>query len=160
MHERILIPLDGSKISECALPYAEDLVSKLSPETKVDVILLHILPKAHPVHTAGEIVPDVAYDKEQLEIAKKKATEYLNKAGDTLRSKGAAVTAKVEVGDASEEIVKTAEDINADLIVMSTHGRSGISRWAFGSVAEKVLHRGGKVPILIVRASRTTDISD
>ena len=56
------------------------------------------------------------------------------------------------IGDASEEIIKAAEEINADLIAMSTHGRSGLSRWAFGSVTDKVLRRGGRVPILTVRA--------
>ena len=159
MFEKILIPLDGSKISESALPYAEDLVSKLSPKAKIDVILVHILPKAHPVYTAGEIVPRVVYDEEHYEMAKKRAMEYLDNAGEGLRSRGATVIPRVQIGDASEGIIKIAEETNADLIIMSTHGRSGISRWAFGSVAEKVLHRKTKVPILIVKASSSPDVS-
>ena len=56
------------------------------------------------------------------------------------------------VGSAAEEIIKAADEINADLIAMSTHGRSGLSRWAFGSVTDRVM-RGGNVPILVVRAT-------
>ena len=92
-----------------------------------------------------------------MEETNKKATDYLNKVGETLRSKGATVTARVGIGDASEEIIKVAEEINADLIAMSTHGRSGLSRWAFGSVTDKVLRRGGQVPILTVRAPRKSE---
>ena len=51
----------------------------------------------------------------------------------------------------ADEIIKAEEDVNADLVAMSTHGRAGISRWGFGSVTDKVL-RGGKVPVLMVRA--------
>ena len=65
----------------------------------------------------------------------------------------ASINTKVATGKAADEILKTAEEINADLIAMSTHGRSGISRWALGSVAERVL-RSGNRPILLVRASK------
>ena len=64
------------------------------------------------------------------------------------------VNTKVEVGDAAEEIVKAADEIGANLIAMSTHGRAGISRWAFGSVTDKVLRHGKSVPILMVRAPK------
>jgi nucleotide-binding universal stress UspA family protein len=62
--------------------------------------------------------------------------------------------AKVATGDASAEIVKAAEEINANVIAMSTHGRSGLSRWAFGSVTNKVLRRKGKISIAMVRAPK------
>ena len=58
-----------------------------------------------------------------------------------------------KVGEAADEIVKAADEINADIIAMSTHGRSGLSRWAFGSVTDKVL-RGGNKPVLVVRAPK------
>jgi len=157
MYERILIPLDGSQVGESALPYVEDLLSKLSSEVKVEVTLLQVLHPVSPHVVGGYEIPDVAYTETEMEESKKKAIDYLNKAGETLRSKGATVTAKVEVGDASEEIIKVAEEINADLIAMSTHGRSGLSRWAFGSVTDKVLRRGGIIPVLTVRAAGKTE---
>ena len=154
MYEKILIPLDGSEVGESALPYVEDLLSKLSPEVKVEVTLLQVLQPVQPHVVNGYQVPDVAYTEKEVEETKKKAVDYLNKAGETLISKGVTVIAKVGIGDASEEIIKAAEEINADLIAMSTHGRSGLSRWAFGSVTDKVLRHGGRVPILTVKAPR------
>jgi len=79
--------------------------------------------------------------------------DYLDKTGENLRSEGAIVKTKVSIGDATEEILKAANEINANLVAMSTHGRSGISRWAFGSVTDRVL-RAGTIPILTVRAPK------
>ena len=155
MYERIIVPLDGSKVGEAALPYVEDLVAKLSPEVKVEVILLQVLAQsASHVVGGGEVAAIVPYTEKELEQTKKKANDYLNETGEALRSKAATVTAKVSVGDASEEIVKTAEEVNANLIAMSTHGRSGFSRWAFGSVTDKVLRREGRIPIAMIRAPK------
>ena len=83
--------------------------------------------------------------------------KYLEEVGGNLRNKGATVTFKVSVGQSpAEEIIKAEEEYNADLVAMSTHGRAGISRWAFGNVTDKVL-RGGKVPVLMVRAPQDTE---
>jgi len=153
MYERILIPLDGSKLGETALPCVEELVSKLSPELKVEITLLQVVSSLTHWVVAGGASAPVPYTQEELEMIKQKAMDYLNKAGEGLRNKGATVEIKVSVGDAADEIIKTADEINADLIAMSTHGRSGISRWAFGSVTDKVL-RGGTVPIFTVRAPK------
>ena len=158
MQERILVPLDGSKIGESALPYVEDLVSKLSPEVQVEVILLKVIsPVRHWLQDGydegGASLPDLDYTEKQVEENKKNALDYLNQTGEALRTKGVAVTAKVAVGDAAEGIVKAAEEINANLIALSTHGRSGITRWAFGSVADKVLRRG-KIPIVMVKTPK------
>ena len=154
MNEKIVVPLDGSKVGESALPYVEDLVSKLSPEVKTEVILLQVLSPVSPPTAAGGQLPDMAYTERQTEENKKKALDYLNQAGEALRSKGVTVTTEVAVGDASEEIVKAAEEIDANLIAMSTHGRSGLSRWAFGSISDKVLRREGRIPITMVRAPK------
>jgi len=154
MSEKILVPLDGSKVGEAALPYVEDLVSKLSPEVKVEIILLQVLSSIAPHVTGGYATPEVAHTREELELNKKKAEDYLNKVGEALTSKGATVTAKVAMGVAADEIVKTAEEIKANLIAMSTHGRSGLSRWAFGSVTDRVLRREGTIPITVVRAPK------
>jgi len=152
MHERILVPLDGSKVGESALLYVEELLPKLSPKVKVEVILLQVLRSVHPYVISGYEVPDFAYAEEEMEENRKRALDYLNKIGETLKSKGVTVTARVGVGGVAEEIVRVAEEINADLIAISTHGRSGLSRWAFGSVTDKLLRWGGRFPILAVRA--------
>jgi nucleotide-binding universal stress UspA family protein len=153
MYERIIVPLDGSEVGEAALPYVEDLISKLSPEVKVEVTLLQVLsPSASDVVVGAEGYA-VAYTEEQITETTKKAIDYLNKAGEALRDKGVAVVAKVAIGNAADEIKKASDEINADLIAMSTHGRSGLSRLAFGSIADRVL-RGENKPILLVRASK------
>ena len=87
---------------------------------------------------------------------KKLATKYLRKAAQPLKKKGATTKIRVEVGNAAEMIIKVADELNTDIIAMSTHGRSGLSRWAFGSVADKVL-RGANTPVLVVRAPKNTE---
>ena len=154
MFERILIPLDGSKVGEAALPVIEGLISRLSPETKVEVTLFRAVPPTHWI-AAGEIGAPVRYSEEELQIIKRTVTDYLDKAGEGLRGRGAIVKTMVAAGNPAEEIIKATDEIKADMVAMSTHGRSGISRWAFGSVAAKVL-RGANVPVLTVRAPEGT----
>ena len=150
MYERILVPLDGSKTGEAALPYVEELVTKLLPNTKVEVILLQVVSSLTYYVIAGEASPPVPYTEEEIAQLKRQAVDYLNKVGETLSSKGVTVTTKVMMGNAAEEIIREADETDATLIAMSTHGRSGLSRWAFGSVAGKVL-RGVSSPIILVR---------
>lgn len=154
MFERILIPLDGSKVGEAALPVIEGLMSRLSPETKVEVTLFRAVPPTHWI-AAGEIGAPVRYTGEELQIIKRTVADYLDKAGEGLRGRGAIVKTMVAAGNPAEEIIKAIDEIKADMVAMSTHGRSGISRWAFGSVAAKVL-RGANVPVLTVRAPEGT----
>ena len=154
MYERILVPLDGSIVGEAALPYVEDLVSKLSPKVKVEVTLLQVLSSTPTPVVGGYESVAVSYSDKQMEETSKKAMGYLDGTGKALVSEGATVTVKVAIGDASDEIVKAAEEMNANLIAMSTHGRSGIGRWAFGSVTDRVLRREGRIPIAMVRAPK------
>ena len=153
MYERILVPLDGSKAGGAALPHVEALVSKMTPGTKVEVTLLQVITSLTHRFAAGEAITDVPYTEEEMEQIKQKAKNYLDKAGEGLRSKGAIVSSELRTGHAAEEIIKVADEIKADLVAMSTHGRSGLSRWAFGSVTDKVL-RGASVPVAVVRAPR------
>ncbi|MFC2002057.1 universal stress protein [Chloroflexota bacterium] len=154
MYEKILVPLDGSKVGETALPYVEDLVSKLSPDAKVEVTLLRVIPPITQKNVGGEtsaVIPDLG---KVMEERKDSAMDYLNKTGESLRSKGVAVTSRVEVGNPPEGIVKVAEEIDVNFIAMSTHGRSGLSRWAFGSVTDRVLRMEGRIPIIMVKAPK------
>jgi len=151
--ERILVPLDGSEIGEAALPVVEGLVSKIAPKQKVEITLFQAI--SSPAHyvIAGEASARIPYTEKELELIKEKTREYLKKAGEGVKSEGVVVKTKVTIGNAADEILKIAEEINADLIAMSTHGRSGLSRWAFGSVTDKVL-RAGITPVLVVRAQK------
>jgi len=157
MVEKILIPLDGSELGERALHYVEEMMSRMSPAKKVEAILFQVVSPRKHTYTAGDGVVTLAPTAEEMEEAKARALEYLNKSGEGLRSKGIAVTDKVAVisedVSAAGEIIKAEEETKADLVAMSTHGRRGITRWAFGSVTEKVLH-AGKVPVLLVRAAK------
>ncbi len=95
----------------------------------------------------------VPYKEEELAEMKNEAKDYLNKVSQGLLNDQITIICKISVSEnPADEIIKAEEEVNADLVAMSTHGRSGISRFAVGSVADKVL-RGGSVPVLMVRAS-------
>ena len=155
MDERVLIPLDGSKVGEAALPVIEQLITKLSPEIKVEVTLLGVITSLTHWVEVGEASAPISYTDEELKSIEQRVISYLDRTGETLRNRGTSVNIKVRKGNAAEEILKTAEEINADMIAMSTHGRSGLRRLAFGSVTDKVL-RGACVPVLMVRAPADT----
>ena len=150
---KILIPLDGSKTGETALPYVEGLVSKLSPRVKVELTLLQVVSFLTHYVAAGELMTPISYTEKEMEQIQQQARNYLNKVTEDIRSKKVSVKVRVGIGSAAEEIIKAADEISVDLIAMSTHGRSGISRWAFGSVTDHVL-RGGHKPVLVVRAPK------
>lgn len=154
MLEKIIVPLDGSKVGEAALPYVSDLMSRLSSEVKKEVVLLQVLHPDLP-QTAGGGEAVVPYTEQELEENKKKALDYLNSVAEASRIEGVKFSTEVAIGDASEEIIKAAETADATLIAISTHGRSGLSRWAFGSVTDKVLRGEGRIPIVVIRAQKT-----
>ena len=156
MFERILVPLDGSKVGEAALDHVERLIAKIAPSVKTEVILFQVLTSLSHYVIAGEASVQVPYTDKEIAYITKKAKEYLNKAGECLKSKDISVKTKVAAGKAEEEIVKAADELKADLIAMSTHGRSGLSRITFGSITAKVL-RTTNVPVLVVRAPKDTE---
>lgn len=155
MYQKILLPLDGSRVGEAAIPVIEELLTKLKPDLKVEVFLVGVITSTTYWVVAGEASAPVQYTDKEMGIIKKNVSDYLEKAGTGLKSKGATVKAIVRVGNAGEEIGKAAEEVGADFIAMSTHGRSGLSRLAFGSVTAKVL-RESTVPVLTVRANPST----
>jgi len=157
MSERILVPLDGSSLGEAALEYVNSFIEKLCPETKVTVVLFHVV---HNIDINvnmgsyyGEFMSvDPRFTAEEMDNLKKRSQLYLTRASKML--KGSNIEVKnviVEGVNPAEEIIKAENVYECDLIAMSTHGRGGFSRWAFGSVTDKVL-RGGTVPVLLVRA--------
>ncbi len=150
---KILIPLDGSKTGETALPYVEELVSKMSPRVKVELTLLQVVSFLTHYVAAGELMTPVSYTEQEMAQIQQQARNYLNKVAKNIRSKKVSVKIKIGVGNSAEEIIKAADEISVDLIAMSTHGRHGISRWAFGSVTDKVLRAGHK-PMLLARVPK------
>ncbi len=155
MSERILMPLDGSKLGEAAISYIDGLLARLAPGEQVEITLLHVITDVR--HTlkirGGGGVISVPLAEEELVEMSNKAKDYLNKVSQGLQSDQIIIKHKISVSEnPADEIIKAEEEVNADLVAMSTHGRSGISRFAIGSVADKVL-RGGSVPVLMVRAS-------
>jgi nucleotide-binding universal stress UspA family protein len=155
MQERILIPLDGSRVGEAALPVIEGHIARLSPEVEAEVTLLGVVTSLRHWVVVGEASAPVSYTEEELELIRQRVRDYLEEAGAGLIGKGVRVNSLVRMGDAAEEILRAAEEIKADLIAMSTHGRSGLRRLAFGSITDKVL-RGAGVPVLTVRAPEGT----
>jgi nucleotide-binding universal stress UspA family protein len=160
MYAKILVPLDGSETGEAALPYVEELLNSFTPRKKVEVTLIRVVVDlTHTIIATGSLgeAISIPYTETELEQLKKQAMAYLNKVGKSLKkNKGVVVKPMVRIGtNAANEILKASDEIKVDLIAISTHGRSGLGRWAFGSIADKIL-RGGNTPVLMVRAKKTS----
>lgn len=136
MLSRILVPLDGSPLSEGVLVHVRRLLYREDAEVELVQVLSPVAGDADDEATAR--------DRE----VRRRAAEYLDRIRDDLRGAGATARATILAGDPAEEIVARAEEIDASLVAMSTHGRSGLSRWFRGSVAERVL-REAKRPLLL-----------
>ncbi len=155
MFERVVLPLDGSKVGEAALPVIRLMAENRPPGSKIKVTLIGVITLLRHWVVVGEASAPVSYTEEELNIIKNRVTEYLEKTGENLKSENIEVSIIVKSGNAAEEILKAADQVNADLIAMSTHGRSGWRRAAFGSITDKVLH-GSRMPVLMVRAPEGT----
>jgi nucleotide-binding universal stress UspA family protein len=150
MYKKILVPLDGSKLAECALPSVEELAKGCGTE---EVILVSVTervqgyrPVEDPSQPLGQrLVPEAAGKKER------QAQRYLERIAKAIDAKGIKIRTAALLGNPAEEIAIYAKHPGCDIIVMSSHGRSGPSRWAHGSVADRVL-RSSCVPVLMVRA--------
>jgi len=151
MYEKILVPLDGSETGEAALKAVEELVSKLTPASKVEVTLLCVMSSLTHWVVVGDATAPVPYTDAELNLLEQRVKAYQEKASEGLEKRGAVVKTMILKGKPADVIESTAVEIGADLIAMSTHGRSGLSKLAFGSVTDKVL-RQGHTPVLIVRA--------
>jgi nucleotide-binding universal stress UspA family protein len=143
--KRILAPLDGSDTGEAALRDAEAIALK----TGASMVLLHVIPEPHIVEARilGQEFAD--FVKAMHDTGEK----YLKKVETRLTEKGIDVKVKMVAGDPAAKIVDQAKHEKADLIAMSTHGRSGIARWFLGSVADKILHESS-IPLWLVRPKR------
>lgn len=150
MYNKILVPLDGSKLAECVLPHVDDLIRS---NPAMEVILLRIceppvIPADYPANMPHGWDEHV---KEETDFARQQCSLYLGDMETQLKKRGLKIKTESRLGNPAEQIVDCAKENDVDLIVMASHGRSGISRWAYGSVSEKVLH-STCVPVLMVKA--------
>ncbi len=148
-----MVPVDGSALAEQVLPHVEALAEKfrstvilLRATTPPGMIIAGSAAGAQPL--AGGVVDPTPI----VEAERQEAATYLQALGDRLRQKGLAVEYERAEGPAAEIIAERARSLGVDLIAMTTHGRGGLGRLVFGSVADAVL-RNAPCPILLVRAS-------
>ena len=141
MYKRVVVPLDGSSVAEAILPFILDIAGPLG----LEVVLLHVVQwRPQPATERGYVgVDDVL-------TLTAKAQTYLAGFVPRLRERGVSAETSVRSGDAVREILAGAAEAGADLIAMTTHGRTGLGRLLFGSVAEAVLRRS-EVPVLLIR---------
>jgi nucleotide-binding universal stress UspA family protein len=147
MLEHILVPLDGSKLAEKAIDYGRQI---LKTGGKITLLTVLDIPE-YPIY--GFYPTPVIMEEGDYQTAVKnltpKAREYLESIASLLRVDGFDVRILAEIGEPGAVIIDTAQKLKVDAIVMSTHGRSGFSRWLFGSVTNKVLS-AALCPVFVV----------
>jgi len=140
---RAIVPLDGSMVAEAILPWFLRMAQPLG----LEVVLVRIVPTVQS--TAME---DPRHAGDNIERVRQEAVDYLRAVASMPAFDGLHVITTVRTGEADVEIIEAAHEFQADLIAMTTHGRTGLRRLLFGSVAEAVL-RTADVPVVVVRAA-------
>jgi nucleotide-binding universal stress UspA family protein len=140
MFERILVPLDGSPRAEAVLPQ----IAKILKREDSEILLLGV-PQPPSIAFGTELAPPLIVDY------RGETKAYLGRLEQQWMEQGARVRSLVEEGPPAGTILETADRENVTLIAMATHGRTGLARWVFGSVTEKVI-RASSVPILVLRS--------
>lgn len=133
----VLVPIDGSELSERALDYAKELVG---PEGRLTLLTVVDFPdlSTYSIYPAPLTFQHAQYE-EVVNNAEKTAVDYVRGAAERLRTGDQMVHTVVAVGSAAHSIIEQARLLEVDAIVMATHGRSGVNQWIFGSVTQKVL---------------------
>lgn len=148
MLQRILLPLDGSELAETALPHAV----RCAQATNSLIMIVHVL-QASNIHTD---VPTV--DPLDWRLRKMEASLYVEEIADLLSGAGVNVESALLQGQAAESITQFAKEWDADLIVMSSHGRSGLNSWNVSSVVQKVILTT-HTSVMIVPAYRASEVA-
>ena len=139
MYEKIVVPLDGSRLAEVALPYAEELAGKMGSAVTLFTVL-----------ASGDITEyeqHYQYAEKIAGITRYHANKYVNGSG-----KRVTVDTATRTGYPAEAIMQYVSRQSFQLIVMASHGRSGISRWAVGSVADKIVRATKSQSVMLIRA--------
>lgn len=155
MYNRILVPLDGSSLSEAAIPHARELAKRFGAElvllqatTSLAQVLTQTAAGMEPTPAGPDLTVRLA--EETVTAEADEAKEYLTRTGAVLEAEGIRVQREVVEGNAGQVLLDYATQHQIDLIVMSSHGRGGLGRLVYGSVADEVI-RHGHVPVLLVR---------
>jgi nucleotide-binding universal stress UspA family protein len=156
VYKKILVPLDGSELAECVLSHVESIARGCGVQ---EVLFLRVVEPLHwvvgPSYPPGGV--DYVSGLSQEEIgridseSRAAAENYLSQVVNRTKFDGVTVRSEVINGKAAENTAEYATRKEVDLITIATHGRSGVSRWVWGSVADQVL-RSSCVPVLMVRA--------
>jgi nucleotide-binding universal stress UspA family protein len=146
MYHKIIAPLDGSELAENILPHVATLAAGC-PEGTVELVRVV---ENIDVPTRGGMAISGGQLNQLQEEARQEAEDYLNKVRQPLADRGLNVNIRVLTGKAADVLADYVRESGADLLVISSHGRSGPSRWLWGSVAEKLLH-SACVPVMIIR---------
>jgi len=145
MYKKLLVPLDTSQFAECVLDHVKDMaVTRNIPE----VVLLTVNESTYEPY-AAHLDPEVV--KLARERVAQQALEYLDKTKNALGLTDSIVTTVMRTGQAEDEILNYIKNNGVDIVVMSSQGRSGISKWLLGSVAERVI-KNSPVPVFVVPA--------
>jgi nucleotide-binding universal stress UspA family protein len=148
MYQKVMVPLDGSELAECVLPHVESIAKGGQVKSVVFVRVvqpLYLLSAWDGYALSGKEVQRI--EEGQLAAAR----DYLRQLVAKIKYDGVNIGYNAIWGNVVDSLVDYAEKNNVDLIVIATHGRSGISRWAWGSVADRIL-RSARMPVLMVRA--------
>jgi len=153
VYQRIVVPLDGSALAEQALVHARELAQRLA----VPIHLVRVV-DAYALNRIGAtgLAFDASAVSELVAEEEQDAIVFMNRQVASLRDQGFDVTGAVVHGPVASAIVASAAP--DDLVVMASHGRTGVGRWFFGSVAEEVL-RQATVPVLLLRQPHDADAS-
>lgn len=148
MYRKILVPLDGSKRAERILPHVKEMAQRF----KAKVIFLHVIEYKAITTTEGSFI---TFSDQEFAQAKKQAEKLLEGIKEEFRKKDIESQAHVSYGPVVEGIISIAVQEGADLIALASHGRGGLSRVFYGSVAAGLLHRVDR-PLLIIRSRETS----
>jgi nucleotide-binding universal stress UspA family protein len=146
MYHTILVPLDGSGRAEAILPHVESLAQALRSK----VVLLRVIDPAAFVVGLEGMPLDTSRDL--IEAEAQEAERYLEGKRGELKAHGVDAYISIRYGAIVQGILDAAESENADLIAMSSHGRTGLARFFYGSIASGVLNKADR-PLLIIRAA-------
>jgi nucleotide-binding universal stress UspA family protein len=145
MYKTILVPLDGSKRAEAILPHVEELAQRYDARV-VFVRVIEPIP-----YVMGPEGTPMTLREQEFEQRQKDAESYMAARVGQFREMGIEAKTEILQGPVVQGITDTAERVNADLIAIASHGRSGLSQCFYGSVAAGVLHRVDR-PLLVVRS--------
>jgi nucleotide-binding universal stress UspA family protein len=151
MYRKIMVPLDGSELAECVLPHVEAIADGCRIQ---DIVLARVVEPYEPIRGKAyySLLPEEhKEDWKWVEEGKSAAEKYLHEIAGRLRVGGRNVETKILVGRAAETLSDLASKGGIDLVVIATHGRSGVGRWLLGSTADRIM-RSSCVPVLMVRA--------